>query len=235
MLLLAALVFAGVKLIGGIFSGEDEVKMLSKVTKDQVVGDDGISHLVYRTDKWNLVLLNKWNPVSKDLKPPLVRLDKGHEIDSRCKDDFLRMMKDCKDAGNAPMVVSAYRTFEMQQAYYDGQVENLMEQGKSKKEAKREAAEEVAVPGTSEHHLGLAVDIVDENMQELDESQEETTTQKWLIKNSWKYGFIVRYPQGKEKLTGIIYEPWHYRYVGKKAAKEITEKNLCLEEYLKDL
>ena len=179
-MLLVALIFAGVKLIGGIFPGEDEVKMLNKVTKDQVVGDDGISHLVYRTDKWNLVLLNKWNPVSKDMKPPLVRLDKGHEMDSRCKDDFLRMMKDCKDAGNAPMVVSAYRTFEMQQTYYDGQVENLIKQGKSYEEAKREAAEEVAVPGTSEHHLGLAVDIVDENMEELDESQEETTTQKWL-------------------------------------------------------
>ena len=90
----------------------------------------------------------------------------------------------------------------------------------------------MAVPGTSEHQLGLAVDIVDTANQHLDESQETTDVQKWLLQNSWKYGFILRYPSDKSDITGIIYEPWHYRYVGKDAAKAIYEEGICLEEYV---
>ena len=76
------------------------------------------------------------------------------------------------------------------------------------------------------------MDVTDANNQNLDSSQEKTKVQKWLMKNSWKYGFILRYPNGKSDITGIIYEPWHYRYVGKKAAKEITNQGITLEEYL---
>ena len=90
----------------------------------------------------------------------------------------------------------------------------------------------MALPGTSEHQLGLAVDIVDMGYQQLDIEQENTPVQRWLIENSWKYGFVLRYPTEKSEITGIIYEPWHYRYVGKAAAKEMYRKNLCLEEYL---
>lgn len=104
--------------------------------------------------------------------------------------------------------------------------------GYSAEEAKIEAAKSVAVPGTSEHQLGLAVDIVDVNNQNLDSSQEHTPVQKWLMENSWKYGFILRYPKGKSEITGIIYEPWHYRYVGKEAAADIVERGITLEEYL---
>ena len=90
----------------------------------------------------------------------------------------------------------------------------------------------MAVPGTSEHQLGLALDIVDRSNQNLDESQEDTAVQQWLMKHSWEYGFILRFPTGKSDVTGIIYEPWHYRYVGKEAAKEIYDRGICLEEYL---
>ncbi|MFQ7289836.1 MAG: M15 family metallopeptidase [Lacrimispora saccharolytica] len=95
-----------------------------------------------------------------------------------------------------------------------------------------EAAKTVAVPGTSEHELGLALDIVDSSYPELETEQENTPVQRWLMKNSWKYGFVLRYPSDKSALTGIIYEPWHYRYVGKEAAKVMYEEELCLEEYL---
>ena len=95
-----------------------------------------------------------------------------------------------------------------------------------------EAAKAVAIPGTSEHQLGLAVDLVDANMQDLTSAQESTETQKWLMANSWRYGFIHRYPNGKTDITGIIYEPWHYRYVGKDAAQEIFNRDITLEEYL---
>ena len=80
--------------------------------------------------------------------------------------------------------------------------------------------------------LGLAVDIVARDYQLLDERQEETAEQQWLMKNCWRYGFILRYPTDKTEETGIIYEPWHYRYVGREAAEEITRQEICLEEYL---
>ena len=108
----------------------------------------------------------------------------------------------------------------------------LVSGGMSEEEAKVEAAKAVAIPGTSEHQLGLAVDLVDANMQDLTSAQESTETQKWLMANSWRYGFIHRYPNGKTDITGIIYEPWHYRYVGKDAAQEIFNRDITLEEYL---
>ena len=98
--------------------------------------------------------------------------------------------------------------------------------------APQAAARVVALPGTSEHQLGLAVDIVDANMQDLTDEQENTATQKWLMPNSWRYGFIHRYPNSKTDITGIIYEPWHYRYVGKDAAQDIFNRDITLEEYL---
>ena len=94
------------------------------------------------------------------------------------------------------------------------------------------AGHQVAVPGTSEHQLGLAVDIVDVNYQLLDTNQENTAVQKWLLENSWRYGFILRYPTDQTDVTGIVYEPWHYRYVGKEYAQDIYKKGLCLEQYL---
>ena len=98
--------------------------------------------------------------------------------------------------------------------------------------APTEAAKSVAIPGTSEHQLGLAVDLVDANYGYLNEYQAETPTQQWLMENSWQFGFILRYPVDKSEITGIIYEPWHYRYVGKENAKDIYESGLCLEEWL---
>ena len=95
-----------------------------------------------------------------------------------------------------------------------------------------EAARWVAKPGTSEHQTGLALDIVAAGYQILDEEQEDTAEQKWLMENSWKYGFILRYPSEKSDITGIGYEPWHYRYVGKAAAADIYRTGVCLEEYL---
>ena len=95
-----------------------------------------------------------------------------------------------------------------------------------------EAATVVAKPGTSEHQIGLALDIVSYDYQELDDEQMNTPEQKWLMEHCWEYGFILRYPQDKAAITGIIYEQWHYRYVGKEAAKEIYEQDLTLEEYL---
>ena len=98
--------------------------------------------------------------------------------------------------------------------------------------AEQEAARWVARPGASEHQAGLAVDIVDISYQLLDEAQEDTPVQQWLMAHCADYGFILRYPTDKSALTGVAYEPWHYRYVGAEAARAIMDGGLCLEEYL---
>lgn len=158
-----------------------------------------------------LTLVNPWNQVPEDWSVDLVTLPNGLEVDKRCYDALMEMIDGCYDAGLTPVICSAYRAQDFQETLYNNQV---------------------AVPGTSEHQLGLAVDIVDVSYQLLDTNQENTDVQKWLLENSWRYGFILRYPTDKTDITGIVYEPWHYRYVGKEYAKEIYEKGVCLEQYL---
>lgn len=181
---------------------------------------------------WNLVLVNPDTPLPENYEINVKQLNNGQAVDERCYDDLQNMMDDCRSAGFSPIICSSYRTQEKQQMLFDNQVKKWRNQGYSENEAKIEAGKLVAVPGTSEHQLGLALDIVDISYQLLEEKQENTPAQKWLLENSWKYGFILRYPKDKTDITKISYEPWHYRYVGKKAAKEIFDAKICLEEYL---
>ena len=180
-----------------------------------------------------LLLVNPWNAVPEDYAVSLVSIGDGESVDQRCYGDLMQMLDDCAVYGNAqPYVCSSYRTNDTQTRLYENKVDRLIAQGYSPSDARTEAAKAVAIPGTSEHQLGLAVDIVDLRYQVLDAGQEDTATQQWLMQNSWKYGFILRYPNDKTAVTGIIYEPWHYRYVGRENAKAIYESGLCLEEYL---
>ena len=194
---------------------------------DTTTPDDGVI-----VDDELLTLVNPWNPLPDDWTVDLMTLDDGHRVDSRCYEAYMEMINACKAAGYSPVNCSGYRTQETQQSLYNNKVQRLISSGMSEDEAKTEAAKAVAIPGTSEHQLGLAVDLVDANMQDLTSAQESTETQKWLMANSWRYGFIHRYPNGKTDITGIIYEPWHYRYVGKDAAQEIFNRDITLEEYL---
>ena len=177
-------------------------------------------------------MLSHQEPLPEDWQVDLVTLSNGLQIDRRCYDALQEMMDACRDAGYEPLICSAYRTQETQQELFDKKVAAFEAEGKSHDQAVQEAGTVVAVPGTSEHQLGLAVDVVDINNQNLTEEQEKTPTQKWLMANSWRYGFIHRYPNGKSDVTGIIYEPWHYRYVGKDVAQEIFNRGITLEEYL---
>jgi len=161
-------------------------------------------------------------------------MDNGLYVDERCYPDLQDMIDDCRNVSLSPIICSAYRDKELQTQLYNNKINQYISYGYSQEEAKQEAGKIVAVPGTSEHHTGFALDIVDESYQNLDENQENTEVQKWLMNNSWKYGFILRYPTDKSEITGIIYEPWHYRYVGKEAAKEIYDSKICLEEYLEN-
>lgn len=186
-----------------------------------------------------ILLVNPWNYLPEGYEPELTKLSKycytSKKVDASCYDALVKMLDDCKAAGNDPLVCSAYRTIEDQEKLFENKVERVMKQGYDREEAERIAATEVARPGTSEHHLGLAVDIVSYSNQNLDSSQEKTATQKWLMEHSWEYGFILRYPKGTTDSTGIIYEPWHYRYVGLELAAELHELDMTLEEYLQML
>lgn len=181
---------------------------------------------------WPLTLVNPWNFIPKDYAPELKYVDDSHAVDKRCYPDLQKMMEDCRAAGNKIVVISAFRTWSYQEGLYNRKVERLKAQGYQAPEVFDIAAQSVARPGTSEHELGLALDLVDASYTNLDTAQENTATQKWLMENSWRYGFILRYPNGTTDITGVIYEPWHYRYVGKEAAAEIHSRGITLEEYL---
>ena len=183
-------------------------------------------------DDWRMVLVNPWNPLPDNFVPSLTILENGMKVDLRCYQDLQEMLAACEGEGLEPSICSGYRTMEDQQRLFDDKIRRLQEEGMSLEQARSEAATVVAIPGTSEHHLGLALDIVDADYPVLTEEQEQTPVQKWLIENSWKYGFILRYPSGKSNITGIIYEPWHYRYVGREVAAEVYASGLCFEEYL---
>jgi len=180
-----------------------------------------------------LTLVNFENTIPKDWKVDLVQLNNGQSVDWRIYDDLIAMLQAAKSEGLNPLICSSYRTNEKQEQLYQNKVSEYLSQGYSKVEASDKAAFWVARPGTSEHQLGLAVDIVSTKNQRLDRSQENTVEQQWLIQNSWKYGFVLRYPTNKNSITGVGYEPWHYRYVGKEHAKKINELGVCLEEYVK--
>lgn len=179
-----------------------------------------------------IYLVNPWNYLPEDYTVELTPISETHQIAAIAYEDFLDMVTACEAAGFEPAVCSSYRTQEYQEKLYQNRIARYVQAGNSVEKATELAGRSVAVPGTSEHQLGLALDLVDNKNWRLDESQAKTPTQQWLMENSWRYGWILRYPNEKSEITGIIYEPWHYRYVGKTIAKEIHELDVCLEEYL---
>ena len=179
-----------------------------------------------------LTLVNEEHSMPPDWQCDLVQLNNGQNIDSRAYEDLQQMMDDARAQGLSPLICSSYRTKDKQQRLFNNEVVAYQQQSSSQKEAEEKASFWVARPGTSEHQMGLAVDIVATSNQQLDESQERTAEQQWLIQNCYKYGFILRYPNDKNQITKVGYEPWHYRYVGKEHAQKIMKEGICLEEYL---
>ena len=183
-------------------------------------------------EDWQLLLVNALHKLPEDYHVELKTLANGLQVDARIYDDLNAMLTDCREAGLEPIVCSAYRTEDTQTRLYRNKVSRLLSAGWSRDTVEQEAARWVAPPGTSEHQTGLALDIVSADYQLLDEQQAQTPEQQWLMAHCWEYGFVLRYPTDKCAATGIGYEPWHYRYVGKEAAREMQQKGLCLEEYL---
>ncbi|MXP78465.1 D-alanyl-D-alanine carboxypeptidase family protein [Lachnospiraceae bacterium WCA-9-b2] len=173
---------------------------------------------------WYLTLVNKQNHIPKDYNPKLVKVQGGEQVDERIYGPLMEMLEAAKEANwnQLPRVVSGYRTADIQQSFYDEKTAKYIKEGYSESEAKEIAGQWVALPGYSEHQLGFAVDI---NGATYD-------VYSWLQENSYKYGFIFRYPGNKTQITGVAEEVWHYRYVGVEAATKMYEQGLCLEEYL---
>ena len=176
---------------------------------------------------WNLLLVNRWNPLPDQYEVDLVELPGGESVDTRIYSALQEMFDAMQSDGVYPVVASGYRTAEDQQRILDERIAEYRAQGYSDQEAQAEAEVWVALPGTSEHQLGLAVDI---NADGIHSAGYEVYD--WLDENSYQYGFIQRYPDGKTEITGVGNEPWHYRYVGVEAATDMKNTGRCLEEYL---
>ncbi len=185
----------------------------------------------YKASDWKLILVNEENPISEDYDVKLTTLKSKAKVNSQLMDDLQDMMDDCRAAGHDPLVISAYISYADQQKAFDTRVSELMSIGYLKDRAETEAVKTVAKPGTSEYQTGLAVDIVSESCKDKDaEALAGNETLQWLRENSWKYGFVERYTEAQAERMNVTYEPWHYRYVGKDAAKDMFEQDLCLEE-----
>ena len=177
---------------------------------------------------WMLILVNNDNPLPDGyLVPEFTELRNEQKVDSRIYPELQKMFDDARAAGHSPYITSSYRSKEDQQAQFDSKVNELLEQGKPETQCEVEAAQLVAKPGYSEHETGLAIDVGSDAGEEA-----QNALWTWLADNSYKYGFIIRYPENKVTYTGISNEPWHLRYVGVDAATEMKLNDQCLEEYL---
>ena len=181
---------------------------------------------------WKYVLTNELHMLPKDFEAELEKTYNGQRVDRRMRGELEAMIDAAKKDGHHLMICSSYRDYKKQDQLMDESIAKFVRRGLSYKDAFFKTKEQIALPGASEHHTGLAVDIVGKNHQSLDESQADTKEAKWLAEHAAEYGFILRYPKEKEDITMISFESWQYRYVGKEAAEYMKEKNLCLEEFI---
>ncbi|MBR6451693.1 MAG: M15 family metallopeptidase [Lachnospiraceae bacterium] len=183
---------------------------------------------------WRIMLINRDHFLPTDYESDLKSLSASVRVDERIADDLKDMIKAAADDGITLQIVSGYRSYDRQTALFQRKMKRYMSQGMSYSQAHSEVTKVLSVPGSSEHQAGLAVDIVSSNYRSLTEGFADTEAGKWLAKNCADYGFILRYPKDKEEVTGIIFEPWHFRYVGKEYAGEIMGEGITLEEYLQE-
>lgn len=203
---------------------QENSQNLEQKTIKAVAGDPQIE---------NILLVNKDHPLDDSYKPTLSHMNNyGVDVESTIYKPLNDMLAAGEKEGLIFWIASAYRNMERQRELLDEDIETLVKQGYSYSEAYEEVVRETMPVGCSEHATGLAVDIVAKDYQILDEKQGRTDEIKWLQKNCSQYGFILRYPEGKEDITKVDYESWHFRYVGVDAAEAIMSQGITLEEYL---
>ena len=210
---------------------EDVASVSSKPTAEEKAE----MALALDLDNWNLRLVNGKKPLPSGFTVETEKIeatyarDVGMLYDARAVSYLNAMCAAAERDGINLLVISSFRTNERQTVLYNNQVtkQRAIHPELSDEEIKKLAGTISAYPGTSEHEVGLAVDF-----NSVEESFENTPEFQWLKTNAQNYGFILRYAKEKQDITGVIYEPWHYRYVGEKHAKKINELGYCLEEYV---
>lgn len=187
---------------------------------------------IYRENPEQMVLVNRENSLSPSYDAMLRKICGGRlEASSRLYEDLQTMFADAADAGHTYWIASAYRSRERQRELIEEEAAQLIREGMSREEALNEIYRETMPAGYSEHETGLALDILASDNMEMDQSQEMSAGNQWLRENCHKYGFVLRYPEDKSEMTGVDYEPWHFRYVGKRAARFLQTHGLTLEEF----
>ena len=183
---------------------------------------------------WLLTLVNNNVPLPEgwSIETEVAEESNQKELAAVAAQAYRQMKQAAAAEGIDLLLCSGYRTVEYQENLFSQQKQKWLDKGYSEEDAYNEAKKVVAVPGYSEHNSGLAADIVTPKHQNLDDAFGDTDAAKWMFEHAPEYGFILRYPENKQAITGIIYEPWHYRYVGVENAKAITASGKCLEEYL---
>lgn len=206
----------------------------SKKSKENLITNETVNVVESKINKdlgWELTLVNLDNKIPENYKITLKNIDEYRQFDSRAIEYLNNMMNDMIKAGISNVwVQSAYRSIESQTKVYNDKIKEYESQGKTKEEAKELTERLIMIPGCSDHNLGLAVDF-----NYVEDEFENTKGFKWLTENAEDYGFIIRYPKNKENITKVKYEPWHWRYVGEKNAKEMNKLGMCLEEYVEYL
>lgn len=183
-------------------------------------------------DMWCLILTNAEYPVPEDYEVELEAIPGTEQsVDKRIYEPLMAMIGDMKAQGLSPIVCSGYRTLDKQEKLFNRKVLSFVKAGHTKEESYNLARQTISIPGSGEHCLGLAVDFYTRRYHKLERAFEDTPESKWLVEHAQDYGFVMRYGENKTDITGIQYEPWHYRYVGVEAAKYMKENELSLEEF----
>lgn len=179
-----------------------------------------------------LVIANKEQELPQDYGPQLRYICNGRiQAADVMYEDLCAMLEAAGDAGFDYWIASGYRSRQRQQELIDEDVRALMRDGMSYEAALEKTLEETMPAGHSEHETGLALDILCSGNMDMNAAQAGEPGNRWLVEHCMEYGFILRYPSGKEAITGIAFEPWHFRYVGRDAARFMAEQELTLEEF----
>ncbi len=209
-----------------ILANEDNYIAASESTEESAEED-----YVFDPSDWRLVLVNKQHPIPDDYTFNLKIITGYWKADERIIADLLAMMQAAKDDGIDLAICSPYRSDGHQEELFEKKMKHYMGQGLSYMDSYKVSSQTVMVPGSSEHQIGLAIDFNCATYTDLDAGFADTEAGKWLAAHCSEYGFVIRYPLGKEYITSVEYEPWHFRYVGKAAAGIMTKEGICLEEF----
>ncbi len=215
-------------------TNSSDVASVSSISEEE----KALMALAEDLDSWNLTLINRSHPLPDQFSVKTATIaasyarDNGMVYDARAVSNLNAMCAAAEADGVTLLVISSFRTRAKQTSLYNNQINKMRARypNLSQSEIEAKAGTVSAYPGTSEHELGLAIDF-----NSVEETFDKTEQFRWLQAHAEEYGFVMRYAKEKESITGIIYEPWHYRYVGEKHAKKMNDLGYCLEEYVEYL